>query len=111
VRPDDQRSAQAIGYRSWYWSAEWKQRRRDQLAREPNCRRCAGLGKVVPATIANHVIPHRGNPKLFWHGELESVCKPHHDATIQAEERRGFKVGNDARGRPIDPNHPWNRRP
>ncbi|PZU87336.1 MAG: HNH endonuclease [Chelatococcus sp.] len=105
----DRRSAAATSYRSWYWSAEWRAKAKAQLAKEPWCSRCAQQGRQVKATIANHLVPHRGNARLFWEGALESVCKPHHDSAIQSEERRGFRVGSDADGRPLDPKHPWNR--
>lgn len=40
---------------------------------------CQAEGKTRAATIADHVTPHRGNEDLFWNGELQSLCKPHHD--------------------------------
>jgi hypothetical protein len=33
--------------------------------------------------------------------------KSDHDALIQKEEARGYTLSSD-RGRPIDPEHPWN---
>ena len=103
------RSCRAEAYRSWYWTTRWRKKAKAQLDKESLCQRCRAHGLVVPATVANHVIPHRGDSVLFWEGELESVCKPHHDGAIQSEERRGFRVGNDLNGRPTAPDHPWNR--
>lgn len=107
----DCRSGEAEAWRPWYWTARWRRRSKDQLTNQPLCERCLAQGLVVPATIANHKVPHKGDPILFWEGELESSCKPHHDSAIQSEERRGFRVGNDTAGRPTDPSHPWNRTP
>lgn len=67
------------------------------------------MGLQVRATIANHRIRHRGNRKLFFEGPLESACKPHHDSLIQREEKRGYRIGCDASGRPLAADHPWNR--
>jgi hypothetical protein len=61
----------------------------------------------VSATIADHVIPHRGDPHLFHYGALQSLCKLCHDGTKQAMEHgRGLR-GGDAQGFPCDPSHHW----
>jgi 5-methylcytosine-specific restriction protein A len=73
----------------WYGTSQWKGMSAHQLVRHPICNRC----KREPATVANHVVPHRGDWKLFWHGELESVCKRCHDSIIQSEERRSRGAG------------------
>ncbi|AHE51713.1 HNH endonuclease [Sphingomonas sanxanigenens DSM 19645 = NX02] len=74
---------------SWYKTARWQRRRAAQLRDEPLCRMCQGEGRITAATIADHVIPHRGDPVLFWQGELQSLCKPHHDRDKQRIERGG----------------------
>lgn len=51
-----------------------------QLAAEPLCRMCTDEGKTTSATIADHVTPHKGDERLFWDGELQSLCKRHHDS-------------------------------
>jgi 5-methylcytosine-specific restriction protein A len=80
----------------WYKTARWQRRRRQQLERDPLCWMCKRDGRVTLATIANHKIPHRGDPELFWHGELDSLCKPHHDGEQQSVEKGGG-------GKPIKP--------
>lgn len=65
-------------------------------------------GEVVPATIAHHVEPHKGNEELFFHGALASSCKPCHDKIEQSIEKQGFDSGCDNSGTPVDPKHPWN---
>ncbi|MCR5874378.1 hypothetical protein LRS10_09505 [Phenylobacterium sp. J426] len=105
----DYRSPEAQTYRAWYKTARWRVRRAAQLTNEPLCRMCLKAGRVTAATVADHVIPHKGDERLFWTGELQSLCKPHHDGAKQAEERRGYIIGCDASGRPLDPRHPWNR--
>lgn len=100
-------------WRAWYSSPRWRGpagRRTLQLRRIPWCEPCKVEGRSRPATIANHKIPHRGDPLLFWHGPLESTCKTCHDAMIQAAEHRGYRPGVDAEGWPIDPDHPFNRK-
>lgn len=65
---------------AWYSSRRWKAKRARQLHAHPLCAMCRAEGKAVPATIADHDKPHRGDPDLFWDGELVSLCKPHHDS-------------------------------
>lgn len=70
----------------WYRTARWKQLRARHLQHEPLCRYCKAAGYVVEATVADHIIPHKGDSYLFWHGELQSLCASHHSGTKQAEE-------------------------
>ena len=79
------------------------------------CQRCGCLlvthDRHHPrAAVVNHKIPHKGDPALFFDPDnTESVCKTDHDALIQREEKRGYVIGADVEGRPVDPAHPWNR--
>jgi hypothetical protein len=41
---------------------------------------------VEPATVAHHREAHKGNPDLFWFGDLESLCAPHHNRDGQLED-------------------------
>jgi hypothetical protein len=41
--------------------------------------------------VANHKIPHRGDPVLFWDiNNIETVTKAVHDSLIQSEERKQY---------------------
>lgn len=107
----DRRTAAATAYRSWYKTAAWAAIRLRRLAAEPVCRMCGHVGRVTVATICDHVIPHKGDRALFFSFDnTQSLCKRCHDGTKQAEERRGYVIGSDVDGRPLDPSHPWNTR-
>lgn len=106
----DYRSAEAAAYRRLYNLAGWKKRRVEQLTRDPLCGYCLAAGMTTEATIADHVIPHRGDPDLFWFGELQSLCKLHHDSTKAREESGGWDSMADLSGYPVDPAHPANKR-
>jgi len=69
---------------------------------------CADEGRTTAATIADHVIPHKGDADLFWYGHLQALCKTHHDSTKKQQEA-GKGMGYDDDGKPLDPTHPWNR--
>ncbi len=63
---------------------------------------------VTPATIADHITPHRGDPVLF-EGDLQSLCAPCHNSWKQALESGGSMKGCDLNGMPLDPRHPWRK--
>lgn len=61
--------------------------------------------------VVDHIIPHRGDRKLFHDPDnLQTLCPDHHYIDKQQIERNGYRniIGND--GWPIDPNHPVNRK-
>ena len=93
---------------AYYNTAEWKARRDQQLREEPLCRYCQEMGKVTEATVADHVIPHRGDAELLRFGELQSLCAECHSGPKQSEEMTGRKVGCLSDGTPRDAGHHWN---
>lgn len=98
-------------WRRLYWTARWKKLRLAHLTSHPICVFCQATGMIRPATVVDHVTPHRGDEVLFWDEDnLQSLCKSHHDAAKAQEERGGYSSLSDADGYPIDPNHPQNRK-
>jgi hypothetical protein len=63
-------------------------------------------GRSVLATVADHVVPHRGDEALFFEGDLQSLCKDCHDSVKQRDENRGYSTACGVDGWPLDPNHP-----
>jgi 5-methylcytosine-specific restriction enzyme A len=92
----------------WYGTQLWKNRRADQLAKEPICALCFAKGEITSATVADHIEPHKGNYNAFVLGPLRSLCAPCHDA-LQGFTHKGYsrEIGLD--GYPIDLAHPFNR--
>lgn len=109
ARRPDSRSAEAQAYRRWYWTPQWRQTRTAQLMAEPLCRLCQAKGRIVPATVCDHIEPHKGDEARFWNGPFQSLCETCHNGTKQQVERIGYctEVGLD--GWPIDKAHPANR--
>ncbi len=105
----DARRWRALPWRAWYSTKAWRLRRKVQLAKVPWCEPCKAMGMSRPATVANHNPPHNGDRRRFFHGPLESTCKPCHDAMIQKAEGLGFRPDLDQDGWPADPSHPFNR--
>lgn len=103
----------------FYKLAIWhKSLRPAQLRREPLCRYCKQEGLITPATVVDHIEPHKGDWDRFADADnLQSMCKQHHDSAKQREERqaeadakRGYSTQTGADGFPIDPQHPvWGK--
>lgn len=67
--------ADARGY-----DARWRKARALFLQKHPLCVFCQAEGKLVPATVVDHAIPHRGDPRLFWDEKnWQPLCKDCHD--------------------------------
>lgn len=97
-----------------YKTARWQALRKQQLAAHPLCRMHLQLGKTVVAGVVDHVKAHRGDLGLFFDGtNLQSLCKPCHDAHKQAQEHSpgGVLRGAGLDGRPLDLAHPWHTPP
>lgn len=92
------------------YDRRWRKRRAQQLKAHPLCRICLAVyARPVPATVADHITPHRDDPVLFA-GPLQSLCAHCHNSWKQAQERGAqFMKGCDMTGRPLDLNHPWNQ--
>ena len=48
------------------YDARWREARALFLKQHPLCAFCQAEGKIVPATVVDHIIPHRGDQRLFW---------------------------------------------
>lgn len=90
-----------------YNTKRWKHKRREQLERQPLCAFCMSMGKIVRASVADHVIAHKGDESLFFDGETQSLCKHCHDRHKQRQEKSGWLAGHDESGIPVDPGHHW----
>ena len=62
------------------YDGRWQKARAIFLKQHPLCAFCLAEGKVVPATVVDHIIPHRGDQRLFWdQTNWEPLCKKCHD--------------------------------
>jgi len=117
AKPIERRpTARARGFDS-----KWDKARANYLLAHPYCVRCAKAGRQEMAVVVDHIKPHRlgaartpdeiaAARKLFWDKlNWQSLCVTHHSSTKQREEKSGGEWGCTVEGRPLDPNHPWNR--
>lgn len=62
------------------YNARWRAARKRYLRGHPLCLECQCNGKTRPATIVDHILPHRGNEELFWNQcNWQPLCKSCHD--------------------------------
>lgn len=64
------------------YGRRWQAARAAFLSRpeHANCVDCAAEGRTVFATVVDHVIPHKGDQRLFWdETNWAPRCKYHHD--------------------------------
>lgn len=82
-------------WRRWYNSARWRALRRVIFARDLYTCQWPGCGFTTADTsrlVADHRDPHRGDELLFWNeGNLQTLCKPHHDSGKQRAERAAMR--------------------
>lgn len=91
------------------YGARWRKAREGFLRNHPLCRMCEAQGRVTPATIVDHITPHKGDSTLFWSKDnWQPLCKPCHDRHKQRLERSGTEVGCNVSGVPTDKFHHWN---
>ena len=81
MHPEDSRSASARGYgRRWKASKAF-------LASHPLCEECLKRGRYTKATVVDHIVPHRDDPKLFWdRRNWRALCKRCHDKKTGRED-------------------------
>ena len=58
------------------YDGRWRRARSRYLAGHPWCVRCLVEGRLTPATVVDHVEPHRGDERLFWdQDQWQVLCK------------------------------------
>lgn len=75
-------SAASRGY-----GPRWRKARKAYLAAHPLCAAHGARGETAAATVVDHMVPHRGDKKLFWNSaNWQPLCKPCHDAKTARED-------------------------
>ena len=94
------------------YDSRWRIRRAHYLQQHPLCVMCNVAGRVAAATIVDHIVPHKGDQRLFNDtNNWQSLCKPCHDRHKQRIESRGYDNTVDpSTGLYRDPKHPSNAR-
>jgi hypothetical protein len=68
-------------------TTNWKRLRRRKLAAVPYCEACNAIGRLVPATVVDHVVAvSAGGPMYLNLDQLMSVCAPQNSKTRRVEQ-------------------------
>ncbi|MBP3805099.1 MAG: HNH endonuclease [Oribacterium sp.] len=83
MHPEEIRSANARGYNS-----RWRRESKQFLKLHPLCAECFKNGVATEATVVDHIIPHRGDQKLFWdRSNWQPLCKRCHDRKTRTKDQ------------------------
>lgn len=73
----------------FYASARWRKVRQLHLDAEPLCRHCKQAGRLTAATHVDHITPRSAGGADFEDSNLQSLCKPCHEAKSRRESAGG----------------------
>ncbi|WP_284641200.1 HNH endonuclease [Paenibacillus silviterrae] len=72
------------------YDSRWRKERLTFLLANPLCRHCLERQHLSEATVVDHIIPHRGDQRLFWdQSNWQALCDSCH-STKTAKEDGGF---------------------
>lgn len=91
-----------------YNNRKWIKLAKAILSQYPMCALCGKIGRDTPATVVDHIKPHKGDYDLFWSVDnLQALCKTCHDSQKRQQEINGYSQACGVDGYPIDGGHPW----
>ncbi|MCE5270835.1 HNH endonuclease [bacterium] len=93
-RQERQRSDEARGTAAERgYGSRWQRASKRFLEKNKLCAECERQDRLTKATVTDHIVPHKGNQKLFWdQSNWQPLCKPCHDRKT-AREDGGFGNG------------------
>lgn len=69
------------------YGRKWRTESKAFLAEYPWCKACLDKGIKEPATEVDHIIPHKGNQKLFWDKKnWQGLCHSCHSRKTAGED-------------------------
>lgn len=73
----------------------WQKYRLRFLVANPLCVSCKTKGRIVPATVVDHIKPHKGDNVLFWNTtNHQAMCKTCHNKKTAIEDGGFGNVNN-----------------
>ena len=77
-----------LGPRQRGYTTEWDKRAKHWRTHvQKVCQQCIKEGRVSPAEVVDHIIPHKGDMRLFWNEDnWQSLCTPCHNAKSATEK-------------------------
>ena len=86
------------------YTYRWQKEREAYLIRNPLCENCLNKHDVIrAATEVDHIIPHKGDMKLFWNSDSnwQGLCRTCHSQKTAREQRnKNGRVRTEVRAAP-----------
>ena len=90
--PKPKQSGRKEDHSEFYNSRAWRKDAKAHLAENPLCVQCTEEGKVVPATVSDHVVPIKQGGHAWLWSNRQALCV-HHHAIKSGKERHEIKRG------------------
>lgn len=69
------------------YTGAWQKARKYYLLAHPLCRMHEQQGRLEPASVVDHIIPHQGDKTRFWDAtNWQPLCKRCHDIKTATED-------------------------
>ena len=69
------------------YTGAWQKARIAYLSAHPLCAEHTRQGRVMPASVVDHIKPHKGDKTLFWDSaNWQPLCKACHDRKTATED-------------------------
>ncbi len=69
------------------YDSKWQKARKGFLSKHPLCIKCQEQSKVTPAEVVDHIIPHKGDKKLFWdRSNWQPLCNSCHSKKTRQQD-------------------------
>lgn len=69
------------------YTSEWYRYRAQYLRAHALCVSCEADGRVVAATVVDHIRPHKGDMGLFWDSDNhQALCEPCHNRKTATQD-------------------------
>jgi len=93
--PDDSFKGRGTANSRGY-NYKWQKARKAYLIANPLCVSCEAKNILTEATVVDHIVPHKGNMRLFWdQSNWQPLCKSCHDKkTFSQDIDRPAKKNN-----------------
>jgi 5-methylcytosine-specific restriction protein A len=71
------------------YDSRWRAARKRYFAIHPLCVECQRMGRLSAATIVDHIVPHKGDPNLFWNqSNWQALCRRCHNRKTATHDGR-----------------------
>lgn len=75
------------------YDSKWRRYRISFLSSHPFCEECKKKGMITVATVVDHIIPHKGDKKLFWDTKNhQALCESCHNRKTATEDMGTWKA-------------------